>query len=252
MRLPLVLAAVAALALPPSMAAERSPLVVHVGDGTLDGSFLQPYNNAWFYSAKFADGHEVAEGIWSDHLQWTTAGGKQALLRVQGTSFIRGVSNVTLNVFDPKTLSPISSEAHNIDGTIFRRTFDGVHVTTVTLDGAKDTKTPEPADLSEPVYDFNGGMYGLLLASLPFKVGLKGTLPAIGDGDTRITAEPFEVLRQEMVSAGARGRLKAWVVESAHPGDFTMTFWLVKKPPYVIKLVMNDITHGRVLTWDMI
>jgi hypothetical protein len=80
-------------------------------------------------------------------------------------------------------------------------------------------------------------MYGILLASLPLKPGLKGTLPAIGDHDTQVTSEPFEVLRQEVVNAGARGKLKAWVVESARPGDYTMRFWLTKTAPYIIKLV---------------
>src|SRR5215471_21042463 len=143
-------------------ATAETPITVRVGDGTLNGAFLQPYNNAWFYSVRFSDGHVVPEGIWSDHLQQTTVNGRQAMLRVQGVSFITGASNVTINVFDPKTLAPISSEAHNIDGTVFKRTFDGTHVTSVLLAGAKDTKAPEASDLPEAVYDFNGGMFGIL------------------------------------------------------------------------------------------
>src|SRR5438477_5805705 len=94
---------------------------VHVGDGILDGSFLKPYNNAWFYSVKSDDGQVRPQGIWSDHMQWTTANGKQALLRVQGTTFVNGLSNTIINTFDPKTLAPITSEAHGIDGSIFKR-----------------------------------------------------------------------------------------------------------------------------------
>jgi hypothetical protein len=231
---------------------QTRPIAVEVGDGTLDGSFLVPYNNAWFYSVKFADGRVVPEGIWSDHLQWTTINGKQEMLRVQGTSFISGVSDVILNVFNPKTLAPIKSEAHHIDGTIFRRTFDGRRVASVTLANAKDSKIPDAAELPQPVYDFNGGMYGILLASLPLKEGLKGTLPAIGDQDAKVSREPFEVLRQETVSAGARGSVKAWVVDSARPGNYTMRFWLTKNPPYIIRLVMTDDAHGRVMTWEML
>ncbi len=31
-----------------------------------------------------------------------------------------------------------------------------------------------------------------------------------------------------------------------------MRFWLTKAAPYIIKLVMTDEAHGRVLSWDMI
>ncbi len=242
-----------ALQTPCAAGTGRAPtLTVRVGDGTLDGSFLKPYDNAWFYSAKLSDGRVSPQGIWSDHMQWTVVDGKQEMLRVQGTSYISGVSDVLINIFDPKTLAPVKSEAHRIDGTIFKRTFDGTHVTSVTLANAKDDKTPDAVDLPQAVYDFNGGMYGILLASLPLKVGLRGTLPAVAEDDGTLTREPFEVLRREMVSAGARGVVKAWVVDSAKPGNYTMRFWLQKKPPYIIRLVMTDETHKRVLTWEMI
>jgi hypothetical protein len=64
--------------------------------------------------------------------------------------------------------------------------------------------------------------------------------------------EPFEVVRQEPVSAGARGTVTAWLVDSTKPGNYIMRFWLMKAPPYIIKPVMSDEAHGRVLTWDML
>jgi len=225
---------------------------VHVGDGTLDGSFLKPYDNDWIYVAKGADGTVHPQGIWSDHMQWSVADGKRVMLRVQGTTFVNGSANTIVNMFDPHTLAPIKSETHGIDGTIFRRIFDGAHVTSVTLAGPGDKKEPVAADLPQAVYDFNGGMYGILLASLPLRKGLKGTLPAVADRDPTLTAEPFEVLGRETVHAGARGNLTAWVVESTHPGEYTMRFWLTKTAPYIIRLVMNDEAHHRVLTWDML
>ena len=95
-------------------------------------------------------------------------------------------------------------------------------------------------------------MYGILLASLPLRKGLKGSLPAIADREPTLTAEPFEVIGKETVHAGARGNVTAWVVESTHPAEYTMRFWLTKTPPYIIRLVMNDQAHHRVLTWDML
>lgn len=225
---------------------------VHVGDGTLDGSFLKPYNNAWMYVAKAADGTLHPQGIWTDHMQWSALDGRRVMLRVQGTTFLNGSANTILNIFDPRTLAPIKSETHGVDGTIFRRTFDGAHVTSVTLAGNGDKKDPTAADLPQAVYDFNGGMYGILLASLPLRKGLKGTLPAIADRDATLTAEPFEVVGKEPVHAGARGNVTAWVVESSRPGEYTMRFWITKSAPYIIRLVMNDEAHHRVLTWDML
>jgi len=241
-----------ALALALTMSLPAAALTVHVGDGTLDGSFLKPYDNAWLYTVKLPDGQVRTQGIWSDHVQWTTVDGRRRMLRVQGTSFVTGASNVMLNVFDPATLAPVSSEIHNIDGTIFRRAFDGVHVASVELANAKDSTPPRRTELPEPVYDFNGGMYGLLMAALPLAEGLKGTIPAIADRDATPTAEPFEVLREEEVAAGARGKVRAWVVDSARPGKYTMRFWVTKAPPYIIRLVMTDEEHKRVLMWDMI
>jgi hypothetical protein len=253
MRIVLALAtATSALAQPVLAARMPAQSTVHVGDGTLDGSLLQPYNNAWFYTAKSADGKLHPQGIWTDHLQWTTVNGKQALMRLQGITFLNGLSASTINVFDPKTLAPIRTEKHNIDGTVFRRTFDGAHIASVTLKNPKDNTPPKAGDLPQPVYDFNGGLYGLLLAALPMKAGFSGSLPAVADTDDTLSIEPFRVLRQEKVSAGSRGTVDAWVVESAKPKNYVMTFWITKAPPYIIRLVMDDKTNARVLTWDMI
>lgn len=246
------LSALLGMAVSSTQAAIPPTPTVHVGDGTLDGSFLKPYNNAWTYTVRLSDGRVVPQGIWSDRLQWTSVDGKPAMLRVQGVTFIKGLSSVTLNVFDPKSMAPISSEAHHIDGTIFKRSFDGAHVETTTLANAKDTASPKASQLPQAVYDFNGGLYGLLLAALPLKAGLAGSLPAIADDSDSMTAEPFRVLREEMVSAGARGRVKAWVVESAKPGQYIMTFWIAKRPPYIIRLVMTNEVNHSVLSWDMI
>ena len=237
-----------------SLAGEHahSAKIVTVGDGTLDGSFLKPYNNAWFYSAKLPDGRVVPQGIWSDHMQWMTIDGKQRMLRVQGTTFITGAANTIVNVFDPKSLAPIRSERHDIDGTLLRRSFEGAHVTSVTLANAKDTRTPDQANLSQPVYDFNGGMYGILLAALPLEKGLRGSLPAMAENAYEVEQEPVEAIGRETVDAGRSGKVTAWVVDCVKPKDYTMRFWLIKEPPYIIKLVMSDEAHDRVLTWEML
>lgn len=71
------------------------------------------------------------------------------------------------------------------------------------------------------VYDFNGGLYGLLLAALPLRLGLDGSLPAVADKENTLTVEPFRVVRQEFVSAGSLGKVKAWVVERGTPAITT-------------------------------
>ena len=236
----------------PAAGAASPVATVRMGDGTIDGSFLQPYNNAWVYTVTLPNGQTSPQGIWSDHMQWTTVGGRQVMMRVQGTTFVSGVSNSIRNVFDPKTMAPINSETHGIDGSIFRRTFTGAHVVTETLASAKDPGTKTEVDLPMAPYDFNGGLYGLLLAALPLKAGLTGSLPAIADRENTLTSEPFHVLREEYVSAGSRGKVKAWVVETGHPGDYRMTFWLTKEPPYIIRLIDAMESNGRVLTWEML
>src|SRR4051794_12573147 len=77
---------------------------------SFDGSRLHPYVNAWRYDVTLPDGSVHPQGVWTDQLLKTTRGGRDVFVRAQGTVFVNGTTSAVLNVFDPKTLMPISDE----------------------------------------------------------------------------------------------------------------------------------------------
>ena len=230
-----------------------------VGDARVNGSFLKPYDNVWLYKVTLADGRVVPQGLWSDHVQVTKVDTVQALLRVQGLTMTNGRSKSTVNVFDPVTMKPLWSETHGPDGSVFRREFHGTHVTSKgQLPGsvpaiAEEQEKIREFDLTAPVFDFNGGMYGMLLVTMPLKAGMTGTFPTIEESEDKAAVDSYKVLREEEVKAGSRGTVRAWVVESEREGQYKMTFWLTKSAPYVIRLVYTTpVKDSPVFTWEMI
>lgn len=202
---------------------------------------LKPYENVWRYSATLADGSVKVQGLWTDRLDAVTIGGRTLFRRVQGMTYVSGLTSATINVFDPDTMLAISSEIHKVDGTWLKRTFDGTSVTETRGSSPADkTGVVTSASLPQPVYDFWGGMYGTLFAAMPLKVGLKGSLPSIAEFEPSPKPASFEVVGEEDVPAGRLGTVHAFVVKSEG-----MTFWISKAAPYILRL---DIAMGNGVT----
>jgi len=226
----------AALAATPGLAqAPPAGRLIAVGDGTITGAKLKPYSNAWMFSF-VKDGRKRDQGIWSDVLRYRDVDGKYLLERVQGMTYSNGLSSVTINRFEPATLAPVYSEQHTPDGKMVKREFAGSHVE------LRFTKSPGASEevtrtsLPSGVYDFNGGMYGMLIAAQPLRVGYAARIPTLGEFDNDLTSIPFRVVRRETISAGFKGRMGAWVVEVG--GESPMTFWISDAPPYILRLTL--------------
>ena len=184
---------------------------VIVGDGTINGLFLKPYNNVWAMTAhRRSDGKTKFIGLWTDHLEQIRIGEIEADLRVQGMTYVNGITSATYNAFDPTSLRPYWSQTNKTTGEVFHRDFSGKHITSSTSHlGANDAQKHE-FDLPSEAYDFDGGMYGLVLAGLPLKPGLTGTIPSIAEFDDVPVTRSYRVLREEDISAGPLGKVKAW------------------------------------------
>lgn len=226
-----VLAGTASHAAPPS---ERP---IAVGDGTISGARLKPYTNAWMFSA-VNDGKRRDMGIWSDVLRFRDVDGRHLLERVQGMTYANGMSSVNINRFDPVTLAPVYSELRAPNGSVMKRTFSGKHVETHFTKAPGAPEEVRQADLPTSVYDFNGGMYGTLIAAQPLRIGYSGQIPAIGEFDDHFAMVPFKVVRRETITAGFKGRVPAWVVEVG--GENPMTFWISDDAPYILRLVFTS------------
>jgi Protein of unknown function (DUF3108) len=251
----LILAATFAAAQnPSSIVAHDEKTTVHVGDGTIDGSVIQDYDNVWLVTVHYNDGRVVERGLSSDHVRLRTANGVRYGTRAEGTTavIVKGealpTSNFTMtfNVFDPMTMRPIRGESYGSTGESEIRHFSEKHVTTITKQSSSPDRTQE-TETPETVFDINGGMTGLLLAALPLKDGYTANIPGVGD--TAFDTTPIRVIGQENVQAGHYGKCKTWVVEVG-PAASVSTYWISKAPPYVIRATVK--TSNAVASWDMI
>ena len=81
---------------------------------------------------------------------------------------------------------------------------------------------------------------------MPLAPGYEVQLPGIGDS---VHSTPIRVVGEEVVAAGRLGKVKAWKVEIG-PRPAHSVYWISKKPPYVIRAVVNS-PRGYA-SWDMI
>jgi len=244
-----------------------NPVSVRPGDAIVDGSFIKGFINRWKLVGRGSDGSVVEMGTWTDAARVDTIGGREVLLRKQIWIHDSGAEGY-YNVVDHKTLTPIVSQYTNAAGWYRRMEFsrDGslVHFQHNPLPPGEGVpanaraRMSEPMSegqikLSEPMFDFNTGMFGLLIAGFPLKEGYSARFPVFRSYYPK--AEPawvdFEVKGKEMVQAGRAGNIEAWLVVAHSPDtDEVMTFDLIKEPPYIIRL--RQPWQGRDWTFEMI
>jgi hypothetical protein len=241
----------------PSVASTTLPaaLAVHAGDGNVDGHLLKPYDNVWLVSVRYKDGRHDERGVSSDHVRFRDIAGKTYLTRIEGTTSISGPPDraptaaiaMTFNIFAPDTMLPLSGVEHASSGARVEHQFNSRQVTTKQQAPGKTDESQSTSELPELVYDFNGGMTGLILAALPLKIGYRAILPVLGEKGFD-TAE-IRVVREEVISAGYRGVVKTFVVEIGG-NPIESTYWISKTPPYVIKVEVN--ATNAVASWDIV
>jgi hypothetical protein len=225
------------------------PIKVRVGDPMVKGSFIQPYKNVWRLTYSKPGREPVDAAIWSDEVEVLQADGRLLLKRTQIAKYNkRDITTTTINVFDPRTMAPISREFRRNDGTFNHIDFDGTSIKYRRVGSPGGDVEQGDVHFEAPVFDFFGGLYGLLLTTFPLKSGFTASLPSLDENTDSIRWATFRVIGEEMVEAGSGGKVKAWVVETDDNGP--MTFWLTKQAPYVIKLVYVN-RSGITATYTM-
>lgn len=225
-----------------------------------DGSYLKPYRNLWKMQIT-RGGAPAGSGTWSDLVSTVTVDGRTAMRRVQVVTLPKGGSLTYVNVFDPKTLRPISNAmvVSNGDYTAHRFSEDGREIVTFDAKGERRALPQErKSTLAERIYDYNGGMYGLILRGFPLEAGLKGTLKTLDTNSNAVVEVPFRVLGRETIEAKPGTSVQTWVVEA----DFVTAdkseegsvfrFYLADEAPFVIKLVFDNPKDQVVQTFTMI
>jgi hypothetical protein len=221
----------------------------------LDGSFIEPYTNLWKLSVTLKDGRTLEAGTWSDEVVAVDAGGKRMLRRTQIARYPRrNLTTTTINVFEPQTLRPFGDSRSSSEGDVRERRFDGSAVTVIDATGeCRGLPVQKRVTLTEPFYDFSGGMYGLVILGFPLAPGYRGTIPTPGETDETMQHVSFTVSAEEQVEAKPGTQVRAWVVDVAPDADGAkMRFWLTRSAPYIIKLVYDAPKAGQVFTYTMI
>ena len=212
------------------------PIKIKVGDTMIVGSFIKPYKNLWQMTFSRTGQDPIIAGTWSDEVVVIHLSGRSLLKRTQIANYPkRGITLTTINVFDPLTMAPISREFSRNDGTFNHIDFAGASIKYRRVELPGGAAKEGEAHFDSPVFDFFGGLYGLLVTAFPLKAGFAASLPSLDENTDSVRWAIFRVVREEMVEAGPDRKIKAWVVETDDNGP--MTFWLTKEAPYVIKLV---------------
>jgi len=229
-----------------------STTVIKLGDSSVDGSFLKPYKNAWKMVYAFPGKEPFLVGTWTDELAAVEINGRHLLKRSQMADYAKyNIVATYVNVFDPKTMAPVYMDFKRSDtGEWAHRDFDKALVK-YRRGKSGDDKTSEAAELvlKESVFDYNGGMYGVLLAALPLKEGFKATFPTLSEDRDELDWITIVVGKQELTDAGPGKQVMAWPIdtEGNYANKSHSIFWVTKEAPYVIKLV-TTIPTGKWVT----
>jgi hypothetical protein len=226
------------------------PVKIKVGDAMVAGSVIKPYKNVWRLTYEKPGSEPIDAATWTDEVEAVTIGGRSLLKRTQIATYKRReITVTTINVFDPQTMAAVSRDFKTSNGTFNHIEFNAnsIKYRRVETPGGQVKEGDEHLDA--PVFDFYGGLYGLLLTAFPLKTGFSASLPSLDENSDAVRWAIFRVVREEMVEAGPNRRVKAWVVETDDHGP--MTFWLTKETPYIIKLVYI-MPSGIKATYTMI
>jgi hypothetical protein len=226
------------------------PVRVKLRDPMVNGSFLKPYKNVWKVVYAFPGKEPFLVGTWSDDVSEVTVNGRHLLRRTQVANYAKyNIVTTNINVFDPKNMAPIYTDFKRSDtGEWTHRDFDGAVVKCRRGKSPDETKGETgQLKMDEPVFDYHGGMYAILLAAFHLKEGFAATIPTLSEDRDQFEWTTFKVGKQEMVDAGPAKQVMAWPIEIDEADRDHSIFWVTKEAPYVIKLV-NIIPKGKWVT----
>jgi hypothetical protein len=234
---------------------------VEVGNAGVTGSHLKAYTNRWKFTQQKPGGTAEPAGTWSDSLERVDFQGRPALKRTQIAKYDKKPIQLTfVSIFDPKTMEPFSFDYSRSDnGNVRHVDFHHETVTYRHTDSTGSKPAEATVKLDRPVFDFYGGMYGVLISALPLAEGYTTELPALDTNKMAIDWVPVRVKGREIVESGPGKTTETWVVETSTKFYGRMTWWVTKEPPYVIKAMVEVLEKedgsgkvAAVITYTMV
>jgi len=229
-----------------ALAQSPAPEKIVPGDVRVDGSFIRSATNAWKMTGTSPGGRRTDGGIWKDRIEVLDRNGKAIVRRTQVDSGPEGTTTFITET-DRQSLTPIRAEVTTPSGMHRVLTFERDHVHVALTTPARSEEKDIP--IAQPVFDFNGGLFGLLVDGFPLKEGFSAAFP-IFDPRSGVAWARYTVVGRERVASGKGRKTDVWTVEVQDPVRVTrMLFSLTKEPPYVIRL--QEIGDGVFWTFDM-
>jgi hypothetical protein len=222
--------------------------VILPGDTRVDGSIIHAATNAWKMTGLTPGGRHDDGGVWKDTIEIVEKSGRPVIRRTQIDAGPEG-NTTFITETDQQKLTPIRAEVTTAAGMHRVLSFDPDHVHSVVAVEGKPTRESDIA-IAQRVFDFNGGMFGLLIVGFPLQKDFSASFPVF-DPRKGLAWAKYTVIDRERVPAGKGRFIDAWVVEVQDPVRLSrMIFSLTKEPPYVIRL--QEIGEGKFWIFDMI
>ena len=221
--------------------------VILPGDSRVDGSIIHAATNAWKMTGLTPGGRRDDGGVWKDTIEIVGEGGRRVIRRTQIDAGPEGTTTFVTEA-DQQRLTPIRAEVTTPAGMHRVLSFEPDHVHSVVTEPGKATRESDIA-ITRRVFDFNGGMFGLLIVGFPLQKDFSASFPVFDPRKGMVWGK-YTVIDRERVPAGKGRTIEAWVVEVQDPVRLSkMIFSLTKEPPYVIRL--QEIGEGKFWTFDM-
>ena len=232
----------------PALAADADGAKTYqVGDPAVEAAIFQPYKHTFRIDQFSAAGASLPNwGKATDEMVKVEENGRTLFKRTQVT-YLPKKTVTEIVVFDAQDLTPVWTEETDTTGVYQHYDFTGP---AVTIERSSEPPGGErkrsEVKLDRRVYDFNGGLYGLLLAALPSSLpaGTVVRLPVF-DEEPPEGAEwqAFKVLGKETLEIGGK-KVETAAVET-QLGTFRVVFNLAKQPPYTVRITNYGPGGGR-------
>jgi hypothetical protein len=231
-----------------------APERIEVGSPLVDGTRLQPYTNQWSMKVWTKDGRSNPNaGVWKDRLEAVRYAGRECWKRTQEATFRKkdgslAAVHTTVNIVDRRTLEPLFREfraqRENAQAETTRIRFERG---ALRIETTSEGKTEARIAQSAPAFDYDGGLYAVLIAGLPLRPGFSASFPSYSERERPedVSWHLIQVTGSETIQAGALGTVDALVV-SAESETGPLSYWLITRPPYVLRM---DYTQPNGTRW---
>ncbi len=207
---------------------------VRVDDGTVDGSFIRPYQANWnSYSIDSTGVRSLGRKV-IERIDTLSINGRRAIKFAQEWYAADGTFQyVNTSVADHETLGLLKFDSKSPIGGMGHVDFDGVHATGFAAYAPEADHSVIDTVMSE--VPFGRGLAGLLVAAFPLADDYSATFPIMSWGGACnqpcSTSFGLEVTGSEVIDVAGYGEMDAWIVQMTSG----VTYWVSRYSPYLLQ-----------------